>query len=104
MKRIMILLLVTVVCMGFAMLPSESGVANENTCVASDMYASFLETACDTAQKASVTVYICTGPKSTCYHSRSTCKGLKSCSATVKSVSLDAAKKMKRTPCKMCYK
>lgn len=104
MKRIMILLFVTVACMGFAMLPPDSCVANEHTRAASDTYASSFVTARDTAKKASVTVYICTGPKSTCYHSRSTCKGLKSCSATVKSISLEDAKKMKRTPCKMCYK
>lgn len=48
-------------------------------------------------------VYICTGPQSTKYHKTSTCKGLKRCSREVIKITLDKAKEMKRTPCKICY-
>lgn len=48
-------------------------------------------------------VYICTGPKATAYHSSNTCKGLNRCSGEVKAVSLEEAKKTRRA-CKICYK
>lgn len=41
-------------------------------------------------------VYICTGPKSVCYHKTKTCSGLKKCSGQVKQVSLQEAEKMGR--------
>ena len=49
-------------------------------------------------------VYICTGPKSECYHKTSTCRGLKKCSGDIKKISLDEAKEMRRRPCGYCYK
>lgn len=48
-------------------------------------------------------VYICTGPKSQCYHSNSSCRGLRSCSGTIKKVTVKEAEKMNRRPCKICY-
>lgn len=44
-------------------------------------------------------VYICNGPKSTKYHLKDNCRGLKNCSTEVQKVSLDAAKKKGRTLC-----
>lgn len=51
-----------------------------------------------------VYVYVCTGPSSKRYHKTNNCKGLNSCSKEVKKVTIEQAKEMKRTPCKMCYK
>ena len=48
-------------------------------------------------------VYICTGPKSECYHKTKTCRGLNRCSGQVKQVSLQEAEKMGRRKCKVCY-
>ena len=49
-------------------------------------------------------VYICTGPKSYRYHSKSDCRGLNSCSGNIEKVTIAKAKSMKRTACKICYK
>ena len=56
-----------------------------------------------TTESSATTVWICTGSSSECYHSRKNCKGLNSCRATIKEVTLEKAKQMKRRPCKMCY-
>lgn len=48
-------------------------------------------------------VWICTGKSSECYHSNKSCKGLNSCKATKKEVTLEEAKRMGRRPCKICY-
>ena len=57
-----------------------------------------------TDTKKPKTVYICTGKSSKCYHSSSSCRGLNRCSGTIKSISLEKAKRMGRRPCKICYK
>jgi hypothetical protein len=49
-------------------------------------------------------VYICTGGSSKRYHATSGCKGLSNCSGEIKKVTVNDAKKMGRTPCKMCFK
>ena len=50
-------------------------------------------------------VYVCTGGNSSRYHKTDRCRGLQNCQATVKKVTLDYAEnKLKRTPCKICYK
>ena len=51
----------------------------------------------------SKTVWICTGKHSECYHKSKSCKGLGSCKASIKEVSLEEAERMKRRPCKLCY-
>ena len=48
-------------------------------------------------------VYICTGPKSECYHKTDKCHGLNKCSGEIKKVTKDEAVKMKRRECKICY-
>ena len=58
----------------------------------------------DSCNTTDETVYICTGPKSECYHSTSSCQGLKACSTTIKAVSIEKAKEMNRRKCKWCYK
>lgn len=55
--------------------------------------------------EAETYVYICTGGSSKRYHKSTACKGLDNCQASVKKVTLDYAEnKLKRTPCKLCYK
>ncbi len=58
----------------------------------------------DSSEDSSSLVYICTGPQSECYHSNSSCRGLNNCSARIKSISIEEAKKMGRRKCKLCYK
>lgn len=48
-------------------------------------------------------VYICTGPNSTRYHKTENCNGLNRCSCNIKKVTIKIAKKMERTPCKICH-
>lgn len=48
-------------------------------------------------------VYICTGPQSKKYHKTDKCRGLNKCSGTIKKITLEEAKKIGRTPCKICY-
>lgn len=48
-------------------------------------------------------VYICTGPKSKCYHKTKNCQGLDRCSKEIEEVTLEEAENMGRTPCKGCY-
>lgn len=47
-------------------------------------------------------VYICKGPESYRYHSRSNCRGLNNCTTEVYSVSIAHAKRINRTACKIC--
>ena len=51
----------------------------------------------------STNVYICTGPKSECYHKTSSCKGLNRCTGDIRRITLEEAVKMGRRPCKICY-
>lgn len=48
-------------------------------------------------------VYICTGPQSKKYHKTDKCRGLNKCSGTIKKITLEEAKKINRTPCRICY-
>lgn len=48
-------------------------------------------------------VYVCTGSKSKRYHKTNECKGLSKCSGSIKKVTIEEAKRMNRTPCKICY-
>ncbi len=50
-------------------------------------------------------VYICTGPRSVCYHKYSTCRGLSRCSTEILSVSIQEAtnEKNHRRECHVCY-
>lgn len=48
-------------------------------------------------------VYICTGSSSKRYHSSAECRGLSNCQGTIAKVSLEKARGMGRTPCKICY-
>lgn len=52
------------------------------------------------------TVYISTGSAAYAYHARRTCRTLKRCNEEghVKAVSLEKARKMGRTPCKVCIR
>ena len=50
-----------------------------------------------------VTVYICTGKSAYSYHNNRGCRGLNRCNAEIKSVSLEYAKSIGRSPCKICY-
>jgi hypothetical protein len=45
------------------------------------------------------TVYICIGPKSTKYHLKEDCRGLKNCSTKVEKVTLKDAQDKGRTLC-----
>lgn len=54
--------------------------------------------------KSDVKVYICTGPKAYSYHCKKNCQGLNRCSKEIKTVTLEYAKSIKRTPCGICYK
>lgn len=48
-------------------------------------------------------VYICTGPKSKCYHKTKNCQGLDRCSKEVLKVTKTYAIDQGRTPCRWCY-
>lgn len=48
-------------------------------------------------------VYICTGPYAKAYHNTDECRGILSCKAEIKLITLDEAQKMGRTPCGYCY-
>jgi hypothetical protein len=50
-----------------------------------------------------ISVYICTGKSAYSYHNNRSCRGLNRCSAEIKSVSLEYAKNIGRSPCKICY-
>lgn len=47
-------------------------------------------------------VYICKGPESYRYHSRSNCRGLNNCTTEVYPVTIAHAKRINRTACKIC--
>jgi hypothetical protein len=48
-------------------------------------------------------VYICTGKTAYSYHNNRSCRGLNRCSAEIQKVSLEYAKSIGRSPCKICY-
>lgn len=52
---------------------------------------------------AEAKVYVCLGPSSKRYHKTSKCRGLKSCSKSIKEVTVSEAEKMGRTRCGICY-
>lgn len=47
-------------------------------------------------------VYICKGPDSYRYHSRSNCRGLNNCTTEVYPVLVAHAKRINRTACRIC--
>ena len=49
-------------------------------------------------------VYICTGETAYSYHNNPNCRGLNRCSSSIKKVTLEYAKSIKRTPCGICYR
>lgn len=49
------------------------------------------------------TVYICTGKYAKAYHKSTDCRGMKACKGETKTVTLEQAQKMGRTPCGYCY-
>ena len=53
--------------------------------------------------KKDAVVYICNGPKSYAYHSRSRCSGLNNCSTEIHEVYESDAISMRRTACQKCY-
>lgn len=48
------------------------------------------------------TVWICKGPMSKCYHKSKNCRGLKSCSKDIDTVSIAQADSMGKKPCGSC--
>lgn len=52
----------------------------------------------------STMVYICTGKASKRYHRTDECRGLDSCTGTIQLVAIEKARKLGRTPCRICYK
>lgn len=48
-------------------------------------------------------VYICTGASSKRYHKTRNCNGLRNCGGQIKEVTLEHAREIGRTPCKVCY-
>ena len=54
-------------------------------------------------REVSQIVYICTGPKAETYHKSKDCRGLNRCSGSIRAISLDKAKEMRRRACKICY-
>ena len=47
-------------------------------------------------------VYICKGPMSKCYHKSIKCRGLKSCSKDIDTISVAKADSLGKTPCGSC--
>lgn len=64
---------------------------------------SFLFAVCGAVSTADSSVYICTGPYATKYHSTPECKGLNRCSGDVVKMSMDKAKESGYTACKICW-
>lgn len=46
-------------------------------------------------------VYVCDGPYAKKYHGKKNCRGLENCSGSIKSISLQEAREMGRTPCRI---
>jgi hypothetical protein len=55
------------------------------------------------SSKNDAVVFICKGPKSYAYHSRSRCSGLNNCSTEIHEVYESDAISMRRTACQKCY-
>ena len=47
-------------------------------------------------------VYICTGKSSKRFHSKRSCRGLDACQGEIRAITLQQAKQLNRTPCKIC--
>jgi len=56
------------------------------------------------AETTATMVYICTGKSSKRYHKTDECRGLDNCSGDIKLITIEKAKQMGRTPCRVCYK
>lgn len=57
-----------------------------------------------TQEKETATyVWICTGKSAYSYHNNRGCRGLNRCRASIKKVTIEKARSMKRTPCDICY-
>lgn len=53
---------------------------------------------------SSTYVWVCMGKSAYSYHCNRGCSGLNRCKASIKKVTLEKARSMKRTPCDICYK
>ena len=51
---------------------------------------------------ADTIVYICKGPMSKCYHKSINCRGLKSCSQDIDTISVAQADSLGKSPCGSC--
>lgn len=54
-------------------------------------------------KEATTYVWICTGKFAISYHCNRGCKGLNKCKASIKKVSLDYARSLRRSACNICY-
>jgi hypothetical protein len=61
---------------------------------------------CHTDNKSNTSnmVYICTGRYARAYHNTTDCRGIRACKAEIRTVTLEEAQKIGRTPCRYCYK
>lgn len=66
-------------------------------------FTNFIIPPCSLNKQGETYVYICTGKNAYRYHNNIECRGLNQCSDEIKKVTLEYAKKKKRTPCKICY-
>lgn len=98
MKKLLLLTYAVLLWMNYLFFPPQK------LCPNAPLSYSLQGSCADSSETIAATVYICTGPKSECYHSYSKCRGLNSCSASIKPVSEEKAIQMKRRRCKLCYK
>lgn len=61
-----------------------------------------ITTESDTQDTNDRMVYICTGKSSKRYHATPKCKGLDNCRGEIVKVTVQKAKSMGRTPCRLC--
>lgn len=57
-----------------------------------------------TTEADATMVYICTGKSSKRYHKTDECRGLDNCQGDIKLVTLEKARQLGRTECRLCYK
>lgn len=62
-----------------------------------------LPTAVQQKEKTAGMVYICTGSNAKKYHCDVDCRGLNNCQGSIRQISLQKAREMGRTACKICY-
>lgn len=70
---------------------------------ANDKVSTSVSTADSQPESAVDYVIICTGPMATTYHRTDECLGLEYCSADIRVVTLEEAKRQHRRPCRYCY-